>query len=95
MVSNSLRYSINSHESSSQVCDGLTLAGDASHPLTPNIGQGACCTLEDANVLWQKLFAALNLNAEMKTKTSTMYFVDEDGNLQQRIDTAFLEFQAE
>jgi hypothetical protein len=29
-------------------CDGVTLAGDASHPLTPNIGQGACCTLEDA-----------------------------------------------
>jgi hypothetical protein len=45
------------------------------------------------NVLWQKLFAALNLNAEMKTKTSTMNFVDEEGNLQQRIDTAFLEFQ--
>jgi hypothetical protein len=42
MVSNSLRYSINSHESSSQVCDGVTLAGDASHPLTLNIGQGAC-----------------------------------------------------
>jgi hypothetical protein len=47
------------------------------------------------NVLWQKLFAALNLNAEMKTKTSPMYFIDEDGNLQQRIDTTFLEFQAE
>jgi hypothetical protein len=47
------------------------------------------------NDLWQKLFTALNLNAEMKTKTSTMYFIDEDGNLQQRIDTAFLEFQAE
>jgi hypothetical protein len=48
MVSNSLRYSINSHESSSQVCDGVTLAGDDSHPLAPNIGQGASCTLEDA-----------------------------------------------
>jgi hypothetical protein len=34
------------------------------------------------NDLWQKLFTALNLNAEIKTKTSTMYFVDEDGNLQ-------------
>jgi hypothetical protein len=46
------------------------------------------------NVLWQKLFAALNLNAEMKTKTSPMYFIDEDGNLQQRIDTTFLEFSS-
>jgi len=48
MVSNSLRYSINSHESSSQVCDAVTLAGDVSHSLSPNIGQGACSTLEDA-----------------------------------------------
>lgn len=27
MVSNSLRYSINSHESSSQVCDGVLVMG--------------------------------------------------------------------
>jgi 2-polyprenyl-6-methoxyphenol hydroxylase-like FAD-dependent oxidoreductase len=29
----------------------VTLLGDAAHPLTPNLGQGACQALEDALVL--------------------------------------------
>ncbi|QDZ22044.1 monooxygenase [Chloropicon primus] len=29
----------------------LTVAGDALHPMTPNLGQGGCCALEDAVVL--------------------------------------------
>lgn len=29
----------------------ITLAGDSAHPMTPNLGQGGCCALEDAVVL--------------------------------------------
>ena len=29
----------------------ITLAGDGLHPMTPNLGQGGCCALEDAVVL--------------------------------------------
>lgn len=35
------------------------VVGDAWHPMTPNLGQGACCALEDAVVLSRKLAEAL------------------------------------
>ncbi|XP_059641038.1 monooxygenase 2 isoform X2 [Cornus florida] len=38
----------------------VVLVGDAWHPMTPNLGQGACCALEDAVVLARKLASALN-----------------------------------
>ncbi|CAH1453085.1 unnamed protein product [Lactuca virosa] len=38
---------------------GAVVVGDAWHPMTPNLGQGACCALEDAIVLVQKLAPAL------------------------------------
>lgn len=37
----------------------VVLVGDAWHPMTPNLGQGACCALEDAVVLSQKLAQAI------------------------------------
>ncbi|AES94329.1 putative FAD-binding domain, FAD/NAD(P)-binding domain-containing protein [Medicago truncatula] len=38
----------------------VVLVGDAWHPMTPNLGQGACCALEDAVVLAKKLAAAID-----------------------------------
>ncbi|XP_030471092.2 monooxygenase 3-like isoform X1 [Syzygium oleosum] len=38
----------------------VVLVGDAWHPMTPNLGQGACCALEDAVVLARKLANAVN-----------------------------------
>ncbi|KAK6947514.1 FAD-binding domain [Dillenia turbinata] len=37
----------------------VVLVGDAWHPMTPNLGQGACCALEDAVVLSKKLGDAI------------------------------------
>ncbi|KAK3008942.1 LOW QUALITY PROTEIN: hypothetical protein RJ639_014025, partial [Escallonia herrerae] len=37
----------------------VVLLGDAWHPMTPNLGQGACCALEDAVVLARKLAPAI------------------------------------
>lgn len=38
---------------------GVVVVGDAWHPMTPNLGQGACCALEDAVVLAKKLAPAV------------------------------------
>jgi 2-polyprenyl-6-methoxyphenol hydroxylase-like FAD-dependent oxidoreductase len=42
----------------------VTLAGDAAHPMTPNLGQGGCAALEDGVVLARELKAALDAAAE-------------------------------
>jgi 2-polyprenyl-6-methoxyphenol hydroxylase-like FAD-dependent oxidoreductase len=38
---------------------GVVLVGDAWHPMTPNLGQGACCALEDSVVLARRLAPAV------------------------------------
>lgn len=37
----------------------VVLVGDAWHPMTPNLGQGACCALEDSVILARKLAEAI------------------------------------
>ena len=36
-------------------CGSVTLLGDAAHPMTPDLGQGACQAIEDAVVLAEEL----------------------------------------
>ncbi|CAB4314063.1 unnamed protein product [Prunus armeniaca] len=44
------------------------VAGDALHPMTPDIGQGGCCALEDSVVLARCLGEALLKNSGGETK---------------------------
>lgn len=44
----------------------LTLLGDAAHPMTPNLGQGACQALEDAAVLARTLRGAADVPAALR-----------------------------
>lgn len=41
----------------------VVLVGDAWHPMTPNLGQGACCALEDSVVLARKLAESIKFGA--------------------------------
>jgi len=41
--------------------ESVTLVGDAAHPITPNVGQGACLAIEDAACLAKCLMAAPNV----------------------------------
>ena len=41
----------------------VTLLGDAAHPITPNVGQGACMAIEDAACLVKSVLAAPSIAA--------------------------------
>ena len=45
----------------------ITLLGDAAHPMTPNMGQGACQALEDAVVLAQCLAHAREITGALRS----------------------------
>jgi len=45
----------------------VTLLGDAAHPVTPNIGQGACMAIEDAACLAKCLVASSGIASALRT----------------------------
>ena len=45
----------------------VTLLGDAAHPTTPNLGQGACLAIEDAVFLASALRAASDVSAALRS----------------------------
>jgi 2-polyprenyl-6-methoxyphenol hydroxylase-like FAD-dependent oxidoreductase len=44
----------------------VTLLGDAAHPMTPNLGQGACTAIEDALVLADRLAATPDVERALR-----------------------------
>ena len=44
----------------------VTLLGDAAHPITPNVGQGACMAIEDAACLAKCLQASTDLASSFR-----------------------------
>ncbi|KAL9237242.1 hypothetical protein vseg_011817 [Gypsophila vaccaria] len=63
--------------------DNVCVAGDAFHPMTPDLGQGGCAALEDGVVL-----AGCLANAFLDTPANTTKRGSEDGNDSTRIKKA-------
>src|SRR5262249_50724391 len=49
----------------------ITLLGDAAHPTTPNLGQGACMAIEDAAVLAHAVAAVPSVEAGFRVYEAT------------------------
>ena len=49
----------------------VTLLGDAAHPITPNLGQGACLAIEDAACLAKALAAARDIPGAFRSYETT------------------------
>ncbi|KAG0624132.1 hypothetical protein M758_3G226500 [Ceratodon purpureus] len=54
-----IRHRLNTNGPEPLVNGTITVAGDAAHPCTPNMGQGGCMALEDGLILARKLHDAL------------------------------------
>ncbi len=65
-----------------QVVGNITIYGDASHPTTPNFGQGGCIALKDGIILRR------NLHHTLKSKKSQVSKVHE----REQIHQALLDF---
>jgi 2-polyprenyl-6-methoxyphenol hydroxylase-like FAD-dependent oxidoreductase len=83
---NTIRHRINEKPTcETQVVGNVTVCGDASHPTTPNLGQGGCMALEDGIILARKLHQTL------KSKESQTSNVPEH----ERIHQTLLDFHRE
>lgn len=55
----------------------VVVAGDAWHPMTPNLGQGGCCALEDAIVLSHKISDAIKSRNQGAIETALRSYEKE------------------
>ena len=83
-IKSTFRHRLNT-TSEAFVRDGVTVAGDAAHPTTPNLGQGGCMAMEDALILTQKLYCALRAAPN----------TDQEVPEHERIHRALVDFQLE
>ena len=96
IAKNRLRHRLNTRPTESQVVGNVTVAGDASHPTSPNLGQGGGMALEDGIVLARKLHQALNPSSQQqqhpsqKSESSQVVLSESE-----RIHKALLDFHAE
>lgn len=61
--------------------DNVVVVGDAWHPMTPNLGQGACCALEDSVVLAGKLSGATSGGREVVDRALREYSQERWGRI--------------
>ena len=90
LVKNTIRHRLNKKGPDSQVMGGITLAGDASHPMTPWLGQGACMAMEDAIVLARNLSGALDSKSQLQHEAAPD---PATYNEHDRIHQALLDYQ--
>ncbi|KAL1831378.1 monooxygenase 2 [Daucus carota subsp. sativus] len=55
----------------------ITVAGDAMHPMTPDLGQGGCCALEDAVVLGRCIGNTYLKNGQKLVSSEVAKAIDE------------------
>ena len=90
---NTLRQRLNTRPSDSQVTGNVMVAGDASHPSSPDLGQGGCMALEDGIILTRKLHHALVLDKSVSHEDQSP---DAKSTCEsERIHKALLDFHAE
>ena len=90
---NTLRQRLNTRPSDSQVRGNVTVAGDASHPTGPDLGQGGCLALEDGIILARKLHQALVLHNSISQEDHSPHAKTTCES--ERIHKALLDFHAE
>jgi len=90
-VKNTIRHRLNKEGPDSQVMGGITLAGDASHPTTPWLGQGGCMAMEDAIVLARNLSGVLNLKSQLQQEAPAPASYNQYDSIHQ----ALLDYQRE
>ncbi|XP_074355719.1 monooxygenase 2-like [Apium graveolens] len=55
----------------------ITVAGDAMHPMTPELGQGGCCALEDAIILGRCIGNTYLKNGQQLMLSEVSYAIDD------------------